>query len=46
MYAIEFEDDITGDTVKIPAHLLNRIPAYKQVKIILLLPEDDVSDNH
>ena len=40
MNALEFETDITGDTVKIPTHLLNRIPAHKQVKIILLLPEE------
>ena len=46
MYAVEFETDISGDTVKIPTHLLKRIPAHKQVKIILLLPEEDTSDNH
>jgi antitoxin VapB len=45
MYAVEFETDITGDTVKIPAHLLNRIPNHGQVKIILLLPEKE-ADKH
>ena len=46
MYAVEFETDIIGDTIQIPAHLLNRIPAHRQVKIILLLPEEDASDDH
>lgn len=46
MYAVEFKTDITGDTVKIPDHLLNRIPAHKQVRIILLLPEEDAGDNN
>ena len=46
MYAVEFETDIKGDTVQIPAHLLKRIPANRQVKIILLLPEENASDSH
>ncbi len=45
MYAVEFETDITGNTVKIPAHLLNQIPNHRQVKIILLLPEEDANNN-
>ncbi len=46
MYAVEFETDIKGDTVQIPAHLLKRIPAHRQVKIILLLPEEKACDNN
>ncbi len=40
MYAVEFETDISGNTVQIPAHLLNRVATHKHVKIILLLPEE------
>ncbi len=40
MHTVEFETDISGDTVQIPAHLLSQIPAHKRVKIILLLPEE------
>lgn len=40
MYAVEFETDITGNTIQIPNHLLKRVAAHKHVKIILLLPEE------
>ena len=40
MYAVEFEADISGNTVEIPAHLLNQMPPHRHVKIILLLPEE------
>lgn len=40
MYAVEFETDITGNTVQIPNHLLKRVAAHRHVKIILLLPEE------
>jgi len=46
MYAIEFEADITGDAVQIPAHLLNRLPAHRQVKVILMLPEENISNSY
>ena len=46
MYAVEFETDITGGIVQIPTNLLNRIPAHGQVKIIMLLPEEDTNDSH
>ena len=46
MYALEFETYISGDTVKIPAHLLSRLPTQKHVKIILFLPEEDASVAH
>ncbi len=46
MYAVEFEADIAGDKVQIPSHLLDRIPAHRQVKVILLLPEEDVNNRH
>ncbi|MCK5719677.1 MAG: hypothetical protein KAH84_06965 [Thiomargarita sp.] len=40
MYAVEFETDISGNTVQIPTHLLSRIAKHRHVKIILLLPEE------
>lgn len=40
MYAVEFETDITGNTVQIPNHLLKRVAAHRHVEIILLLPEE------
>jgi len=43
MHSIEFETDISGDTVQIPAHLLAQIADHKHVKIILLLPEETKS---
>ncbi len=46
MYALEFETYISGDTVKIPAHLLSRLPTQRHVKIILLLPEEDAGADH
>ena len=46
MHALEFETYISGDTVQIPARLLSRIPTHRHVKIILLLPEEDVNATH
>jgi hypothetical protein len=39
MYTIEFEADISGNTIQIPAHLLSQVTAHRHVKIILLMPE-------
>lgn len=39
MYAIEFESFIKGNTLEIPAHLLQRINKNRQVKVIMLMPE-------
>ena len=40
MQALEFETDISGDTLQIPTHLLSQLSERKHVKIILLLPEE------
>ena len=39
MYAVEFESFIKGNTLEIPAHLLQRISKNRQVKVIMLMPE-------
>lgn len=39
MYAVEFESLIKGNTLEIPAHLLQRISKNRQVKVIMLMPE-------
>jgi antitoxin VapB len=39
MYAVEFESFIKGNTLEIPAHLLQRISKNRQVKVIMLIPE-------
>ena len=40
MYAVEFETDISGNTLQIPAHLLKKVTTQKHIKVILLLPEE------
>lgn len=45
MRAIEFETDISGDTLQIPTHLLSQLADRKHVKIILLLPEESHQPN-
>ena len=39
MYAVEFESFIKGNTLEIPAHLLQCISKNRQVKVIMLMPE-------
>ncbi|WP_038142051.1 type II toxin-antitoxin system VapB family antitoxin [Thiothrix lacustris] len=40
MYAVEFESFIKGNTLEIPAHLLQRISKNRQVKkVIMLMPK-------
>ena len=39
MYAVEFESFIKGNTLEIPAHLLQRISKNRHVKVIMLMPE-------
>ncbi len=43
MQEIEFETYISGDRINISAHLLSRLSKQRQVKIILLLPEENNS---
>ena len=45
MHALEFETDISGDTLRIPTHLLSQLPDHKHVKIILLIPEECQQSN-
>jgi hypothetical protein len=39
MYAVEFESFVKGNTLEIPAHLLQRISKNRQVKVIMLMTE-------
>ena len=39
MYAVEFESFVKGNTLEIPAHLLQRISKNRHVKVIMLMPE-------
>lgn len=46
MYAVEFESFIKGNTLEIPAHLLQRISKNRQVKVIMLMPEKQKRRKH
>lgn len=39
MQALEFESSIEGNKLKIPAHLVTKIPARSRVKVIMLMEE-------
>ena len=39
MYAVEFESFVKGNTLEIPAHLLQSINKNRQVKVIMLMSE-------
>ena len=40
MQALEFESSVTGNTLKIPAHLMQRVPEHSRVKVIMLMEEE------
>lgn len=40
MYALEFETDISGQTLTLPAEVVSQIHAGQHARIILLLEED------
>ncbi len=41
MYSIEFETDIKGDTLMIPAYVKAKIGTHKHVRIIMLMDEQN-----
>lgn len=44
MYALEFQADVVGDKIQIPAHLLNKLPKNGHVKTVLLFSEENNKD--
>ena len=41
MHKVEFEADIIGRCVTIPAHLLTHISSNQPVKVIIILPDEE-----
>lgn len=37
MQALEFESSVKGNTLEIPAHLVQQVPEHSRVKVIMLM---------
>lgn len=40
MQALEFESSVKGNTLEIPAHLMQRVSEHSRVKVIMLMEEE------